>query len=119
LLYVRSKLHRLSNIDPINRRAVCAHCGPVHIKPKQPGWRCGVAERKWKRNRIEQLKAKERPYRKYVEDRCARCGFKPEHPCQLDVHHLDGNHGNSDRSNLATLCANCHRLTTHGVITWS
>ncbi|MDP8925444.1 MAG: HNH endonuclease [Actinomycetota bacterium] len=34
------------------------------------------------------------------------------------MHHLDGDHGNNDRSNLATLCANCHRLTTHGVITW-
>ena len=37
---------RLSDIGQIGRRAVCAHCCAVHIKPKRLGWRCGVAERK-------------------------------------------------------------------------
>ena len=50
--------HHLGDICPIGRRAVCAHCCPVHIKPKQLGWRCGVAERKWKRNRNRKSKAK-------------------------------------------------------------
>lgn len=43
---------------------------------------------------------------------CARCGFEPEHPCQIDIDHIDGNHANNDSANLQALCANCHRLKT-------
>jgi 5-methylcytosine-specific restriction endonuclease McrA len=43
---------------------------------------------------------------------CEKCGFIPEHPMQMDVDHIDGNHKNEDISNLQTLCANCHRLKT-------
>ncbi|MFL6518165.1 MAG: HNH endonuclease signature motif containing protein, partial [Bacillus sp. (in: firmicutes)] len=43
---------------------------------------------------------------------CEKCGFKAEHPCQLDVDHIDGKHNNNDESNLQVLCANCHRLKT-------
>lgn len=49
---------------------------------------------------------------KYRKDFCERCGFKAEHPCQLDVDHIDGNHKNDDPRNYQTLCANCHRLKT-------
>lgn len=52
-------------------------------------------------------------YRKYKKSRCEKCGFVPEHQCQLDVDHIDGNHKNNDPENLQTLCANCHRLKTH------
>lgn len=41
---------------------------------------------------------------------CQRCGFVAENPCQLDIHHLDGNHLNNISENLFVLCANCHRL---------
>lgn len=51
-----------------------------------------------------------RPYLKYRKDFCERCGFIPEHECQLDVDHIDDNHKNNDPTNLKTLCANCHRL---------
>lgn len=50
------------------------------------------------------------PYRKHLGDRCERCGFLPVHISQLDAHHKDGNHANNAASNIATLCANCHRL---------
>lgn len=53
--------------------------------------------------------------RKYIVHKksiCEQCGFIPEHSCQLDVDHIDGNHNNNDLSNLQTLCANCHRLKT-------
>jgi len=43
---------------------------------------------------------------------CEKCGFKASHPCQLDIHHIDGNHTNNSINNLTTLCANCHRLIT-------
>ncbi len=52
-------------------------------------------------------------YRRHKEGACARCGFEPEHSCQLDVDHVDGDHKNDDPANLQTLCANCHRLKTH------
>lgn len=32
--------------------------------------------------------------------------------CQIDVHHIDGNHVNNVDDNLMDLCANCHRLVT-------
>lgn len=51
-------------------------------------------------------------YRKYKGDTCSKCGFVPEHPCQLDVDHIDEDHANNDPSNLQTLCSNCHRLKT-------
>lgn len=51
-------------------------------------------------------------YKKHKKSCCERCDFIPEHPVQLDVDHIDGNHKNHDVNNLQTLCANCHRLKT-------
>lgn len=56
------------------------------------------------------LKKKHLKYREHKKDVCNRCGFIPEHPCQLDVHHIDLNHFNNNIDNLETVCANCHRL---------
>jgi hypothetical protein len=52
-------------------------------------------------------------YRLHKKQNCELCGFIPEHPCQLDVDHKDGNRKNNTIENLQTLCANCHRLKTH------
>lgn len=41
-------VHRLSEVNEEKRTAICSHCGLVGIKPKQDGWRCKVAEDKWK-----------------------------------------------------------------------
>jgi hypothetical protein len=51
-------------------------------------------------------------YIKYKKEICEKCNFIPEHSCQLDVDHIDGNRNNNNPSNLQTLCANCHRLKT-------
>jgi hypothetical protein len=56
---------------------------------------------------------KDKPWARYKKDDCECCGFKPTHPCQLDVDHIDGSKSNNSPSNLQTLCANCHRLKTH------
>lgn len=53
-----------------------------------------------------------RPYTRNKKGYCEDCGFVAEHPVQLDVDHIDGNHENNDSTNLQTLCANCHRLKT-------
>ena len=44
---------------------------------------------------------------------CEICGFIPEHSCQLDLDHIDGNSKNDVPENYQTLCANCHRLKTY------
>lgn len=51
-------------------------------------------------------------YKLYKKETCEKCNFVPQHTCQLDVDHIDGNKSNNDPSNLQTLCANCHRLKT-------
>ncbi len=49
----------------------------------------------------------------YLKKReCEICGFISQHPSQIDIDHIDGNHFNNDPSNLQSLCANCHRLKT-------
>jgi hypothetical protein len=56
-------------------------------------------------------------YRKYQNiktDTCEKCGFKAANLCQMDIHHIDGNHSNNDIKNLQTLCACCHRLVHVG-----
>ena len=54
-----------------------------------------------------------KPWVRHKGDRCESCGFVPEHPCQLDVDHIDGNKFNNSLDNYMTLCANCHRLKTY------
>ena len=58
------------------------------------------------------------PYIEHKKGVCCSCGFIPEHACQLDVDHIDGNHENNNISNLQTLCANCHRLKTAKQLGW-
>ena len=70
-------------------------------------------------NIYKRLKMKKRPYTKHKGVVCARCSFIPEHLCQLDVDHIDGNHANNIEENLQTLCANCHRLKTAQQLGWT
>jgi hypothetical protein len=69
-------------------------------------WRC-------KKARVIEKQLRERPWSFFRKEFCERCGFVPEHVCQLDVDHIDGNNSNNDPSNFQTLCANCHRLKTY------
>lgn len=97
--------HRLSDRDIPNRTATCKECGPTLLVPTGQdapmdtprAWRCKASSQK--------------PHRKHLKDSCERCGFIPERLCQLDVHHLNGDHSDNRPENLQTLCANCHRLT--------
>lgn len=48
----RTWVHRLSDLDPDARTAVCANCGPVQVKRRAgrnggDRWSCRVAERGW------------------------------------------------------------------------
>jgi 5-methylcytosine-specific restriction endonuclease McrA len=55
-----------------------------------------------------------KPYLVYRKDYCENleCTATIVDKCQLDVHHIDGDHLNNDIENLQTLCSNCHRLVT-------
>lgn len=103
-------VHRISQINAELRTAVCESCGPVRIKSKGPKggarWRCAKGKKRYRSPFYD------KPYRKNLLKTCERCPFVPEDACQLDIHHLDGNHDNDDPANLQTLCANCHRLVT-------
>lgn len=106
-------LHKLTEIDVNKRTAQCKECGTVKIKQRSNGkWRCKTG---WKKGAkvYRSYKRYDRLYRNHKKDKCERCGFVPEHRCQLDVDHIDGNNKNNDLSNLQTLCANCHRLKTY------
>ena len=98
-------VHRLTEIEPEARTAVCQHCGPVKINRKGYNgdgsikWRCATG-----------FHAAKRPHRAFKTGICERCNFEAEDECQLDVHHKDGDHFNNAPGNLQTLCANCHRL---------
>ncbi|CAN5950526.1 unnamed protein product [Sphagnum jensenii] len=71
-----------------------------------------------KKGHVPRVKGRQRrEHRKYLEDKCRRCGFVPEDVCQLTVDHIDRNHKNNVPENLQTLCANCHNLKTKRVMT--
>ena len=105
-------VHKLTEINEQTRKAICAECGPVTIKPRYNNKNTFRCKKSWKKNSKKYHKYK-KPYSKYKKDYCESCGFVAEHLVQLDVDHIDGNHNNNDINNLQTLCSNCHRLKTY------
>jgi hypothetical protein len=99
--------HRVTVTDPSEKRGVCSVCGPVRLRRRERRggveWICGPKNNSY-------IARSAHPYRKHLAAACSRCHFIPEHPAQLDVHHIDGDRANNDPANLSTLCANCHRL---------
>lgn len=99
--------------EPADVRGFCVICKTNLQRKFQDKYRpyCGSCEKSLYGTGKPRT-GRKRIYRKYVADRCVRCGFIPEHICQLDVDHIDANHKNNAPDNLQTLCANCHRLKT-------
>ena len=99
-------------------RGMCVNCGTKPQKRNARKGRIGyralctvcVNKKYWRNYEINQMKWSKQLHRIFLKDICSRCGFIPEHKCQLDIHHIDENHHNNDPNNLMTLCANCHRL---------
>jgi hypothetical protein len=95
--------YRLAKGNRVVTRTTCEACS------KPPGSRANAAKRRRERQRALL----------HALDPCPRCGFVPAHACQMDIDHIDGNHGNDDPANLQCLCANCHRLKTHYSRDWA
>lgn len=123
-----TRRHILTLIDEQSKRATCSICGEMDVrlvrKRGSAYWTCRTLEREHAergrrkrgippRNLSTEPRRKPHVYSKHKGDTCAMCGFVPEHTCQLDVDHIDGDCTNDDPTNLQTLCANCHRLKTY------
>lgn len=52
-------------------------------------------------------------YKTYLmKDRCEQCDCSDK---KLEVHHIDGCHGNNDFNNLQTVCVSCHKKLHYGM----
>lgn len=111
-IFMGKHVHIMEAIDLDKKTGICKHCGPVKVKKKRDRYLCRNSQKRWTRSEAAKARRllERRPYRSELQDHCERCGFVPEVKCQLDVHHIDGNHENNAKWNLATVCANCHRL---------
>lgn len=91
--------HRLSEIDPSTKRALCTTCGPVAVVARSSGggrWRCSVDANA----RAKAYKAAYRQSRKVMlGDRCEICG-RTENLCWDHDHRTELFRG--------TLCGRCN-----------
>jgi hypothetical protein len=91
-------------------RRLCG-CGNLTMsKGKDPKGQVRYSSRCWTCSRVG---------RREKKSYCELCNFIALDPVQLDVDHIDNNPSNNDKSNLQTLCANCHRLKTKQNLDWN
>ena len=101
--------------EPVSVQGICVCCSK-NLQRKtykgtfKPICRSCDNRRYFKNHPIKKVNKIWLSYKKYKKKVCELCGFIAIDKCQLDVHHVDGNHHNNDPNNLKTLCANCHRL---------
>lgn len=103
----RNPEHVITNVCEKTKTGHCAFCGWVNVaqkiqKNKYKYWSCD----NYKGNQNKKVKF----HRKMKKDKCEVCGFKPEHLCQLDIHHINEDHYDDRPENMQTVCCNCHRL---------
>ena len=106
-------MHRIVSYKPDGKSGTCSECGPVRLYRQSASTFICHNQARGRANKWARENFKDNPYRRFLKETCERCDFEPEHICQLDVHHLDGNRRNNDKDNLQTLCANCHRYVEH------
>jgi hypothetical protein len=108
-----SAWHRVKVVDADARVGDCSMCGTS--VPLRRRFRRGAVEWSCMGRHLQYSGSSGNvsyspPHRRHLGERCERCEFLPVHRAQLDAHHRDHNHSNNDAANIATLCANCHRL---------
>jgi hypothetical protein len=111
--------HTLSEFDIENKLAFCNACDTI-VRIKSNGVKKGGLRSQWRCRKKYKMtnNALYFPHRLHKKDSCEACGFIPRHPCQLDVDHIDGDHGNNEVTNLQTVCKNCHALKTQHNKDW-
>lgn len=106
--------HHILSIDEETERGLCSVCGPVWLRSN--GWNHNLdgtrGSRRWRCGNVQRRKGTQKVLPLGLRDTCSRCGFAAEDPCQIDIHHKDGDWQNDAESNFEFLCANCHRLIT-------
>lgn len=80
-------------------------------------YRSGENHGNWKpfADKTKKSQKSDSSYRKQFTDselKCVRCGYD-EFASSVQIHHIDENRANNDRSNLMPLCANCHSALHH------
>ena len=106
----------IGDVNKHMQRPICKQCKtkPRAYAYKRSGkiyWRsmCDTCIRKNAGKKVGGITPLQRSgYKK--RKKCELCGFKAQHPTQLDVFFVDGNLRNTMQTNLKTVCANCQRL---------
>ena len=104
--------HSLTNVNGDVLVGDCSICGPS-VRVKKSHNQKSNEGKVYYRCYMKYVVTKthiERPWVAHKKDYCERCGFIPEHDCQMTVDHIDGDKTNNEISNFMTLCANCHNL---------
>ena len=103
------------------RRGMCARCydylrkngverAPVTMDLRKFGGRWGAASEQFKGDAASPTTKRGRARALYPLSSCERCGGKA-----TERHHIDGDTGNNEPSNIARLCTKCH-MTVDGRI---
>jgi len=90
--------HRLTNIDEINKKAICAHCGEVKItkRSKTNNWRCSVDVNLRSK---DYKKAYRQVKKEQLIDHCEIC---------LTKENLCWDHDHTTGKFRGTLCGHCN-----------
>lgn len=105
-----------NNVERVNLtgRRICKVCGGVKHTPHAN--MCLTCSRNKSKKTLETVKVPVTRKKLLLIERghkCESCGLETwlEKPIKLELHHVDGNSDNNDRSNLQLLCPNCYALT--------
>ena len=113
----RTCKHCKKNIPSRHKRAI--YCS----LPCQQAYQSSNIVKKWLAGKVSGLRGQHyqlsKAVRRYVLKengcKCSACGWGKTHPITkrvpLQVHHIDGDAGNTVMKNLQVLCPNCHSLT--------
>ena len=105
--------HRLTNVNEDTLVGDCSVCGiNVRVRKSHKSRKSQIQHYRCHHKYEVTKRHIETPWLFHKKEYCERCGFEPEHECQLTVDHVDGNKFNNEISNYKTLCHNCHVLKT-------
>jgi len=97
------------NFDNLKRKIAKANLDTSHFTGKV--WSKGKSIKEWagyKKNAgRKKVLINERGHK------CEKCALTEwlTHPIVLELHHIDGNRLNNEKTNLELLCCNCHAIT--------